>query len=874
MYRFRLVVCQLDVLQDCLDRRSLDKALLDLPRTLAGIYTRIFNNIPDGHREPAIRLLQFLLFADFGEEPWRLDDAVDTIAVEPDERPAFRPEHRIPEPEEVARYCSSLTKLTIGRSRHRNENDTSGSEVVHIQLAHASVNEYLASRLVPVNFKSSLEQILAHEAIVSVCVAYLITAAELSASEHSGNLPFAYFRARHWLSHAREVEANTLESSAWAVALLTSEKSHAYWQLVIHSRPFTYPTDPLQIKDPLPSPLYCASEGGLTETARVLLDEGADANEVGGRCYNALNVASLNGRETIVRLLLDNNAENNWNNQHDYSGYLCDCPNALYIGHTQATRGCALPTASRSRHVEIVQLLLEAGADTNDEDGCSYPLTYACNAGDEVIVRMLIDSGANVNASDGSALQQSSHNGKLASMQILLKHGANVNAQGGNWGNALIAACDRTIKENDNGDEVLPVVRLLLENGAQVNRAIQDRDHPNALYAAARRGHVDVVQLLIEYAANVNAHGGHHGNALNAALTNGHESIAQLLLTREADVHIHGRALSDALTAAAYGGCEAVVRLPLEAGADVNTRKGFKGKRGTPLQAACFSLHSEAMITIVHLLLEWGAEINAKAIGEGLSALQGAVRRHATPVVEMLIERGAYINASDDSEGNALQVAVKEDEEAMVHLLLDRGADINALGGYWNSTALMEAAEPGRTSMVRLLLDEGADPNVQGGFHGNALSSVRQCRDRAQEIRQMLLAARAVDYGPEKDWDSAESETSTPDNQSSTYLGCPREVLERLRKLGLMGQQRKQLGKKRIVVVRVPNTLRREFEFLHQRLRDALDRALALDEAQAIRERWDCYHLERRLKYEPWLLGLKMHKPTSGYTRRRLRYIA
>ena len=47
----------------------------------------------------------------------------------------------------------------------------------------------------------------------------------------------------------------------------------------------------------------------LFEAAKLLLDKGADVNAQGGHFDNALHVASYNGHEPVVRLLLDKGAE-------------------------------------------------------------------------------------------------------------------------------------------------------------------------------------------------------------------------------------------------------------------------------------------------------------------------------------------------------------------------------------------------------------------------------------------------------------------------------------------------------------------------------------------------------------------------------------
>jgi ankyrin repeat protein len=55
----------------------------------------------------------------------------------------------------------------------------------------------------------------------------------------------------------------------------------------------------------------------------------------------------------------------------------------------------------------------------------------------------------------------------------------------------------------------------------------------------------------------------------------------------------------------------------------------------------------------------------------------------------------------------------------IVELLLSKGADVNAKGGYYGN-ALRAASEGGHERIVELLLSKGADVNEQGGVYGDA----------------------------------------------------------------------------------------------------------------------------------------------------------
>jgi len=57
-----------------------------------------------------------------------------------------------------------------------------------------------------------------------------------------------------------------------------------------------------------------------------------------------------------------------------------------------------------------------------------------------------------------------------------------------------------------------------------------------ALQAASRGGHREVVEILLEHGANINAEGGRHGNALYIASEGGHSEVVRVLLEHGTNV--------------------------------------------------------------------------------------------------------------------------------------------------------------------------------------------------------------------------------------------------------------------------------------------------------------------------------------------------
>jgi ankyrin repeat protein len=564
--RFRWVACQIDVLENCLDYRALEIALASLPQTLDETYSRILHAIPAEKKKSAIMILQLITFS---ERPLRIEEAVDAIAVDTNGDPYFCPKYRMPVPQEISCYCSSLVAVVPITERSNGED----SNRTELQLAHFSVKEYLISHRLDSDIAPKFQEPIARAAIAKVCLAYLLHfSQEVPPEEIRQRFPFAYYSARYWMTNASGAKDSDNRVPEFINELFCYQEASYNICYSLHRPDQRWSDGPVNRGEKPASGLYYAAVGGLLHTVDRQLNRDAEVNAEGGYFGNALQAASFNGHEQIVRLLVEKganvNAEGGW-------------------------YGNALQAASSSDHEQIVRLLVEKGANVNAE-GVEYgnALQAASYGGHEQIVRLLVEKGANVNAQGGelgNALQAASYGGHEQIVRLLVEKGANVNAQGGHFGNALQAA-------SFNGHE--QIVRLLVEKGANVNA--EGGEYGNALQAASYGDHEQIVRLLVEKGANVNAQGGWYGNALQAASSSGHEQIVRLLIEKGANVNAEGGHFGNALQEASYRGHEQIVRLLIEKGANVNAEGG---RFGNALQAASSSDHEQ----IVRLLVANGA---------------------------------------------------------------------------------------------------------------------------------------------------------------------------------------------------------------------------------------------------------------------------
>ncbi|KAK4103800.1 ankyrin [Parathielavia hyrcaniae] len=472
------------------------------------------------------------------------------------------------------------------------------------------------------------------------------------------------------------------------------------------------------VSEHLGTALQAAAISGHTQVIERLLDHGADLDAQEGAALKAACAES--GTAPVVELLLRRKANVNMPgvllstitpssysftglshdpfmlSQQNLTRLLLDHgadPNmgGVISGDHETHPETPLHAAARCERYDLLELLLERGADVNKLGGMfGYPLQAVCTSaglyGIDVEVERLLSKGADVNASGGKGADAHAQGGRFGTPD----HGLDVNMQGGYYGTALHAACHQA----DTG-----TVELLLDNGALVNASV-------GYYGTALRAAVSaeasetkiewMIDNLSKRGADINASAGEYGTALQAV------AVSKV-----------------------RGGSDITSHL-LSKGADVNRQSG---QYGTALQAAALDHDSRKS---VQLLLDNKADINLEG-GKYHTALQAAcVRVWTSRTALLLLERGANVHAQGGKHGSAWHAAAAHRDgnwETVLQEILNRGVDVNDTRGRLHATALQAALEiPGwtkgqRTDRIRFLLDRGADVNIGGGQYGFPLQS-------------------------------------------------------------------------------------------------------------------------------------------------------
>ncbi|KAM9271646.1 ankyrin repeat and SOCS box protein 3 isoform 1-T1 [Morus bassanus] len=220
------------------------------------------------------------------------------------------------------------------------------------------------------------------------------------------------------------------------------------------------------------SALHLSARHGSLESIRVLLEAGANPNEVTTEATTVLFLAVENGHADVVKFLLQHGA--NVKGPHSWSGW-----NSL---HQASFQGCT----------EIMEILLEEGAskECKDDFGIT-PLFVAAQYG------------------------------KLESLRLLVSHGADVNSQAKDRATPLLIAAQEGHAE---------CVELLLSEGADPNLYCNEDNWQLPIHAAAEMGHKKILELLIPVTDRICDKGKGKVSPVYSAVYGGNKECLEMLL--------------------------------------------------------------------------------------------------------------------------------------------------------------------------------------------------------------------------------------------------------------------------------------------------------------------------------------------------------
>jgi len=249
------------------------------------------------------------------------------------------------------------------------------------------------------------------------------------------------------------------------------------------------------------------------------------------------------------------------------------------------------------------------------------------------------------------------------------------------------------------------------------------------MHLAARRGHTEVVQLLLDNGAALEETDNRGFTALLYAASSGNLDLVRLLVERGAVVDV-------------------VVPMPQTREVDRRTNTETITKEDQGITAADVAFQHEfqrGQAEMTRYLVSHGAVLDPNTpMMRGIGKLDFAVSSGNVDMVRLLIELGADVNAATAYPLSALFNASYKGHSEIVRLLLDAGADVNA-PSYQGMPPIAGAVARGHADVVKLLLDYGSALNFVDEQTGRNLLHMAVLSGNLDMVDQLIVRGVAVD---------------------------------------------------------------------------------------------------------------------------------
>ncbi|XP_042867211.1 serine/threonine-protein phosphatase 6 regulatory ankyrin repeat subunit A-like isoform X3 [Penaeus japonicus] len=423
------------------------------------------------------------------------------------------------------------------------------------------------------------------------------------------------------------------------------------------------------------------------------------------------------------------------------------------------TKDTALHIACRRRETDLVRLLVEAGANTDEKNSAGQTaLHIAAEEGDEATVKFFYSVHVNPNhtdnddktpihiaaergytqivdtlaekfkasvmdrTKDGSTLVHiASLHGHPDTVMTFLRKGVPLHMP-----NKSGARCIHTAAQRGH----VGVVNAILNKGEHVD--VTTNDGFSALHVAVQSGKPAMVEALLGHGANLTMQGGAaRESALHlAARVKDGEKCAEMLLKSGADANLPKDDGQTPLHLAAFHGNLLTLKLLLED----NAKPSLQSKTGeTALHLAC----SSCRVDVVKAIIEYVAKKAGKDAVARLINTKNNVGETALHYTARINKKNTTFKAGDDQEiaqillsnGAEMMVATSKAQETPVHFVATSGNEavltemlhfaphdkiqqlMNAQTASGRSP-LLNASDHGHEGIVTTLLDHQARVDV------------------------------------------------------------------------------------------------------------------------------------------------------------------
>jgi uncharacterized protein len=235
--------------------------------------------------------------------------------------------------------------------------------------------------------------------------------------------------------------------------------------------------------------LLFAARGGFTESAKILLDHGADIKAADPDGTSALVLAIINGHFDTAAFLLDHKADPNVADSNGRAAlYAAVDMRDMYLSNRPAPKD-----NGKVDPLDLIKMLVDHGADPN------------AKLSKMIVARAVLDFPDVMMGEGATPFLRAAKSSDMPLMQFLIEKGADPKAVTKGGVTALMVAAGMAHQNPiRGGEQPIEAMKLCLEKGVDINAATE-KTLNTALHAAAGRGTDDVVQFLADHGAKLDA---------------------------------------------------------------------------------------------------------------------------------------------------------------------------------------------------------------------------------------------------------------------------------------------------------------------------------------------------------------------------------
>ncbi|XP_067662471.1 uncharacterized protein [Haliotis asinina] len=473
------------------------------------------------------------------------------------------------------------------------------------------------------------------------------------------------------------------------------------------------------------SSLYLVCERGNIDILHLLLDSGAHVDHVDQSGSTGLYICCRHARDSAVQVLLENGANpchvNNEgktpihaamesNNFTVIKSILVYTTSLLHVPISMLNNAHVFKLVSENVHKKLLASV--------DSDGNSL-LHHAVRFGFPDSVATLLERGVDgslTNCKKETAMHIAAERGCQKSVRLLIRyhHAGNVE----NMDKQTPLQCAAS-------EGYLNIVKDLINCDSNVSLK-------GCLHLAARSGHTETVQNLINKGAATNEIDCQGDTPLHHACESGNVQTVNALLSSNPDVNANGHKGRSPLHIACARGYDVIAECLLEHNADPNLRNKFNN---TPLLSAVVEGH----LDVIKVMVLKGAKTEISG-ANGSNYLTACCTRGHLHVAKYLIENGASISSIGLQCFSPFSVSLSDIFEEERESIEDIQKTVKS--GIEGMTSLHAAMDGDHFGLAEYLINQGADVLENDQYGKSMLMKV--CEKGNSQVTKVFLSSWSV----------------------------------------------------------------------------------------------------------------------------------